>query len=52
MEIQLKDNENPSHLNPLLQDSIKQYAFDNDIAAIHTFVKGLRDAPIIASKIY
>ena len=30
----------------------KQYAFDNDTVAICIFVKGLRDAPIIASKIY
>ena len=30
----------------------KQCAFDNDTVAIHIFVKGLRDAPTIASKIY
>ena len=39
-------------LHQSLQNSSKAMCFGNDTVAIHFFVKGLRDAPTIVSKIY
>ena len=52
MEIQQKDNETLSAYIHCFKMAAKQCAFDNDNVAICTFVKYLRDAPIITSKIY
>ena len=52
MEIHQKDNETLATYINHFKAAAKQCAFDNDTAAIHIFVKGLRDAPGIASKIY
>ena len=34
------------------KQQLSDVLFDNDTVAIHIFVKGLRDAPTIAAKIY
>ena len=52
MEIQQKDNETLAAYIHHFTTVAKQCAFDNDTAAIHIFVKAIRDAPTIASKIY
>ena len=52
MEILQKDNETPAAYIHHFKMAAKQCAFDNKTVAICIFVKGLRDAPIIASKIY
>ena len=52
MEIQQKDNETLATHIHCFKTAVKQCAFDNDTAAICIFVKDLRDAPTIASKIY
>ena len=52
MEIQQKDNETLAAYIHHFKRAAKQCSFDNDTAAICIFVKGLRDASIIASKIY
>ena len=52
MDIQQKDNETLAAYFHHFKTAAKSCAFDNDTAAIHIFVKGLGDAPTIASKIY
>ena len=52
MEIQQKDNETLAAYIHALKTAAKWCAFDNDTAAIFIFVKGLRYAPTITSKIY
>ena len=52
MEIQQKDIESLAAYIHHFKTAAKQCAFDNDTAAINSFVKGLRDGPTIASKIY
>ena len=52
MEIQQKDNKTLAAYTHCFKTVAKQSAFDNGTAAIFIFVKGLRDAPIIASVIY
>ena len=52
MEIQQKDNETLAAYVYHFKTAAKWCAFDNDTAAIHIFVKGLRDAPTIRAKIY
>ena len=52
MEIQQKDNETLAAYIHCFKAAVKQYAYDNDTAAICIYVKGLRDAPTIAPKIY
>ena len=52
MEIQQKNNETLAAYIHHIKMAAKQCAFDNDTAAICNFVKGLRDAPTIASKMY
>ena len=52
MEIQQEDSETLATYIHHFKTAAKQCAFDNDTAAICIFVKGLRDAPTIASKIY
>ena len=52
MEIQQKDNETLAAYIHCFKTAAKQCAFDNDTAAIHIFVKGLRDAHSTAAKIY
>ena len=51
-EIQQKDNETVGAYVHHLKTVAKWCAFENDTVAIYIFVKGLRDAPTIASKIY
>ena len=51
MEIQQKDNETLAAYIQCFKTATKQCAFENDTPAICIFVKGHRDAPIIASKI-
>ena len=52
MEIQQKDKETlAAHIHHI-KTAAKQCAFGNATVAICIFVKGLRDAPTIASKIY
>ena len=52
MEIQQKDNETLAAYIHHFTTAAKQCAFDNDTAAVCIFVKGLRDTPTIAFKIY
>ena len=52
MEIQQNDNGTLATYIHCFKTSVKQCAFDNDTVAICIFVKGLRDAPTITSKIY
>ena len=52
MEIKQKDNESLAAYIHCFKTAAKQYAFDNDTVAIHTFVKGLRDKTTITPKIY
>ena len=51
MEMQHKDNETLTAYVIHFKTTAKQCAFNNDAAAVHIFVKGLRDAPTVASKI-
>ena len=52
MEIQQRDNETLAAYINHFKTAARWCAFDNDTVAIHIFVKGLRDAPTIPSKIY
>ena len=52
MEIQQKDSETLAVYIHHFKTVSKQCAFDNDTVAICIFVKGLRDAATIGSKIY
>ena len=52
MEIKQKDNETLSAYTHHFKTAAKPCPFDNVTVAIYIFVKGLRDAPTIASKIY
>ena len=52
MEIQQQDNETVAVYIHHFKTVAKQCAFDNDTMAICIFVKGLQDAPTIATKIY
>ena len=52
MEKQQKDIETLAAYIHCFKTAAKQCAFDNDTVAICIFVRGPRDAPIIASKIY
>ena len=52
MKIQQKDNKTLAAYIHHFKTAAKWCAFDNDSAAIWIFVKGLRDALTIASKIY
>ena len=52
MEIQQKDNETLAAYMYCFKTAAQWCAFDSDTAAIHIFVKGLRDAPTITAKIY
>ena len=47
-----KDNETLAAYINYFKTGAKQCAFDNDTVAICIFVRGLRDAPTIAFKIY
>ena len=52
MEIQQKDNETLAAYIHCFKMAAKWCVFDNDTVAICIFVKGLKDAPTIASKRY
>ena len=52
MDIKKKDNGTLTAYTHHFKTAAKGCAFDNDTAAIHFFVEGLKDAPTIASKIY
>ena len=52
MEIQQKDNETLAAYIHHFKMAAKLCTFDSDTVAIHIFIKGLRDALTIASKLY
>ena len=52
MEIQQNDKDTLASYIHYFKIAAKKCAFDNDIVVICSFVKGLRDAPSIASKLY
>ena len=52
MEIQQKDNETLAAYIHHFKTAAMQCTFDNDTAAIHSFVKELQDAHTTAAKIY
>ena len=52
MEIQQKDNETLAAYIHCFKAAAKWCTFDNDTVTICIFVKGLRDVPTIAAKIY